>query len=571
MASSNYVPQVDYTSKDYESIREDLIALIPYFAPEWTNRDPSDFGMTLIELFSYIGDNLSYYIDRSANESFITTASQRDSVLSLARVLGYTPTEGTAALVYLTFYNSTATPATVPALTQVSTSIVSNGVTTQVTFETLEDVTVPAKVGSTSGSAQVYAQEGETKTEKIGTSDGSVNQIFQLSDSPVISKSTIVTVAGINYTQVEYIIDYQNYDPVFIAVVDSDEQVYLQFGDGINGRIPPNGVDVYATYRVGGGKNGNVPAGTIKYILTPVPTGISVNNIDVGQVLGSGSGGAEPESTDSIRTNAPKSIRALNRAVALTDYSAIAIQVTGVAKAISIAEVYSNVTIYIAPYGDSGLQSDGVTSSLVFNNLATQILDYFVDKTAPGVTITLQPPKYVNTQLKMDVVVLSQYKNSQVEFDVNAALQELFTFDNVSFNDRINLQDVLAVVNDVIGVSRATVSKLVRSDEEQTFAINNRVLAGNVATLTTSVNHNLTVGQTVLVSAVNSAVFNGTAVVTAVTSNTFSYALVATAVGSAATVTGSVTALTVKDIICSTNELPQAGTFDVTVSGGFLS
>jgi hypothetical protein len=171
----------------------------------------------------------------------------------------------------------------------------------------------------------------------------------------------------------------------------------------------------------------------------------------------------------------------------------------------------------------------------------------------------------------MDVVVLNQYKNSQVEFDVKAALQELFAFDNVSFNDRINLQDVLAVVNDVVGVSRASVYKLVRADEEQTFTVNNRSLTSNVATLTTSVNHNLTVGQTVLVSNVNNTVFNGTAVVTAVTSNTFSYALVYTTVASAATATGSVTALTVKDIICSTNELPQAGTFDITVSGGFLS
>jgi hypothetical protein len=47
--ADNYVPQVDYTSRDYEAIREDLIALIPNFAPKWTNRDPADFGMTMID------------------------------------------------------------------------------------------------------------------------------------------------------------------------------------------------------------------------------------------------------------------------------------------------------------------------------------------------------------------------------------------------------------------------------------------------------------------------------------------------------------------------------------------
>ena len=107
MANENYVPQVDYTSRDYLSLKEEMAALIPYFAPNWTNRDPADFGMTLIELFAYMGDQLNYYIDRSLNEAFITTSSQRDNVLKIARLLGYTPTESTAAKVTLTFQNST--------------------------------------------------------------------------------------------------------------------------------------------------------------------------------------------------------------------------------------------------------------------------------------------------------------------------------------------------------------------------------------------------------------------------------------------------------------------------------
>jgi hypothetical protein len=118
MANENYVPQVDYTSRDYLSLKEEMQALIPYFAPNWTNRDPADFGMTLIELFAYMGDQLNYYIDRSLNEAFITTSSQRDNVLKIARLLGYTPTESTAAKVLLTFQNSTGSTITVPKRTQ---------------------------------------------------------------------------------------------------------------------------------------------------------------------------------------------------------------------------------------------------------------------------------------------------------------------------------------------------------------------------------------------------------------------------------------------------------------------
>jgi hypothetical protein len=568
--ASNYVPQVDYTSRDYEAIRNDLIALIPNFAPKWTNRDPADFGMTMIELFSYIGDELNFYIDRALNESFLSTASQRNSVLQIAKILGYVPTGATAATVLLTFQNSTNSAITVPAKTQVATSTMNNGQRTQIVFETDTEVVVPAKANSINGSATVYATQGETiLSDSIGTSDGSANQQFELGESPVINGSVSITISGVNYSQVPYLIDHQEYDPVFIAETDADNVTYVTFGDGISGRIPPNGAEIFASYRVGGGVAGNVSANTIKYIISNQVTGLTVINQNVGQTSGAASGGADPESTDSIRINAPQSIRALGRAVSLSDYSSLAIQVPGVAKAISIAEVYSSITLYIAPYGDSGLQSDGLTSSTVFNNLVEKVYAFFADKTPPGTTLTFQPPKYVPAKLKVDSVILPQYTKAKVTADIQAAIAELFAFDNVAFNDRITLQDVLGTINAVPGVSRANVYKLVRSDEEQTFSISNKVLTSNVATLTTSATHNLSVGQTVLISNVDTT-FNGTYVVTATpASNTFSYGCIATNVNTTA-VTGlaAVTALTVRDIICTTNELPQLGALELTTTGG---
>lgn len=585
--ANNYIPQVDYTSRDYATIREELIALIPYFAPQWTNRDPADFGMTLIELFSYLGDQLNYYIDRSANEAFINTASQRDSVLRLSQLLGYIPTEATAAVVNLTFQNSTASSITVPAKTQVATSVVSNGETTQIIFETNTAVTVAAKAAGVNGSAAVVATQGESKgygydadNGVIGVSSGGPNQLFQIPNYPVINNSVEILVSGVKYTHVSYLIDYQDYDPVFTTITNADGITFVLFGDNISGRIPNNGAEIYATYRVGGGTLGNVAANTIKYIITSgLPIGLSVLNQTVGEVSGASSGGGDPESTDSIRINAPKSIRALNRAVSLSDYSSLVIQVPGVAKANSVADVYSSVTIYIAPYGDSGLQSDGITSSTVFNNLATDIATYFVDKTPPGTTITLQPPTYVDVRLKLNCVIQSQYRSAQIVTNINSALKELFAFDNVSFNDQITIQDVLGVLGEVEGISRSTINKLIRKDEDKVFVINNKALTSNVATLTTSATHNYKVGETVLVSGVDST-FNGTFVVTAVSSNTISYSVIATNVNSGAvSPVGAVSLLSIKDIICLTNELPQLETtrvlgvstivgIDLTTSGG---
>ena len=581
MATSNYVPSIDYTSRDYSAILADMTALIPNFSPSWTNRDPADFGMTLLELFSYMGDILNYYIDKAANESFITTATQRNNVSQLARLIGYIPTDGIASTVTVTFQNSTASAITIPALTQVATSLVANNTTFQLIFETNSSLTIPAKVGVVNGSATVKATQGYTiSNEIVGVSDGSSNQIYTLSNISVINNSVQVTINGVLYQNVQYLVDYSSYDPVFSSTTNADGVTYLTFGDNVSGRIPPNGVQIYVTYRVGGGAVGNVSSNTIKYIIKvpsgSIPSGLSVNNQDISTSGdGAATGGADPESTDSIRINAPLSIRAVNRAVSLTDYAYLAVQVSGVAKAIAAADVYTSVTLYVAPSGDAGVAPDNVTPTTVFTNLTPTILNYLIDKAPANTTITFQPPKYVGAQVVVNITISSQYKQSSVVSNVTTAINNLFYIDNVVFNDTIAISDLYAAIASVDGVSYQQIQKLVRTDQDQTYVINNKALTTNVATLTTSVTHSLTVGQTVSVTSVD-ATFNGTFVVTAVTTNTFSYALVATNVSSASS-TGAVTALNVKDIVCATNEIPTLytltgiGSLTVNATGGILN
>ena len=250
---ANFVPQVDYTSRDYASIREDLINLIPLYAPDWVSRDPADFGIILLEMFSYMGDLLNYYVDRASNEAFLSTASQRDSILKIASVLGYTPTDSIPATVTLTFSNSTGASIVVPANTQVATTTVVNGVNTHIIFETDSAITV-----STGASTNVAATEGETITDEIvGNSDGTSDQEFLLADSPVISDSISVTVNDTVYTSVPYIIDAGGTDAVFYSKTDAEDITSIIFGDGVSGRIPPANAQILATYRVGGGVKGN--------------------------------------------------------------------------------------------------------------------------------------------------------------------------------------------------------------------------------------------------------------------------------------------------------------------------
>jgi hypothetical protein len=141
------VPPIDYTSRDYTSLINDLLTLIPSYLPEWTDRSPGDFGIVLLELFAYMGDILNYYSDRIANEAFIATAQQRQSVLNLAALLDYAPHGNVAAVVSLpsggiggllfTISQPSPQPVLIPANTQVSTTLTG---TQTVIFETTQDL-----------------------------------------------------------------------------------------------------------------------------------------------------------------------------------------------------------------------------------------------------------------------------------------------------------------------------------------------------------------------------------------------------------------------------------------------
>jgi hypothetical protein len=562
MAEINFVPQVSYTSRDYTSIREDLLELIPLYAPEWTSRNPADFGIVLLELFAYVGDLLNYNIDRSTNESFITTASQRNSVLQIAALLGYIPTQRTAAAVSLTFQNSTNAAITVPALTQVATSSTLNGETAQIIFETNSAIIVPAKVGTTNGSNTVVATQGESIfDELVGTSTGLAFQEFTLEDSPVIESSVSVTVNGIPFNQVSYLIDYAGSDPVFIVSTDADGVTSITFGDNVSGRIPPSSAEIYASYRVGGGDEGNVPAASLNYIATNSVSGLSVNNQTAAV------GGSDEESTDSIRLNAPASLKSLNRAVSLLDYASLALQVTGIAKAIATADVFSSVTVYIALFGDRGIDGAG-SPTTIFNTIATNLLEYYVDKAPPNTTVTILPPAYADVDIIVDITVGQEYKTSLVKAQVTTALTTLLDFDNVVFKDVIRLSDVLEAVNSVNGVLQITPVLLAKTTDIKTAAISNKAVTSGVATLTTSAAHSFLIGDTVAVSGVDS-VFNGRYVVTAVSSTTFSYNLTVTTVASTpVSPTGLVNGVITSDVVCELNELPEVGTITVNASGG---
>jgi phage-related baseplate assembly protein len=87
--SKKIVP-IKYTSRDFDSIKRDIIDHAKRYYPE-TYKDFSEnsFGSFMVDSVAYIGDVLSYYLDYQVNEGFLDTAIEYNNVLKLGRQNGY--------------------------------------------------------------------------------------------------------------------------------------------------------------------------------------------------------------------------------------------------------------------------------------------------------------------------------------------------------------------------------------------------------------------------------------------------------------------------------------------------
>ena len=484
----------DYTNRDYYSIRTALITRIQNNintgSLQWTGQDPSDFGVALVEAFAYATDLVNYYIDKVANETVISTASQRKSIVNIAKTYGYFPANYRAASLQLTFSNSSSSARTLGAGTQCSGYVSSNGVTSQVVFSTNTDIIVPAISGSTPGTATVYASNGILTTavsgndatygEKIGTSSGYTNQFMTLSSDTVVDNSLSVYVkTGSSYAlwnQVNKLSDYGASDYVYSVEIDEYGNFSVNFGDGVNGAIPSNGSSVYAKYLIGGGQIGNVTTGIITTInsipgYVGVYSGLSVTNSTTGV------GGADPESNTSIKFNAPQALTAINRAVTLNDFASLALGVYGVGKANAVGSNRSSVTLYIAPEQSSttsdiypGYDSTNTTLQASWTTLQTAVKAAITpDKGNPkvqvGTTVTYSPPTYVPINMSIVYQKSSTVIAPNVEQDITTALLGFFSYTNMVFGDIINPEDVESVIKGVPGVNNAKVTYLYRASD----------------------------------------------------------------------------------------------------------
>ena len=116
-------PALDYLAKDYQSFRRLLMDLAPQLDPDFDESNAADLTVTLIELFAYVGDYLSYFQDAAATEAFFATCRQRISAARHARLIDYRMHEGRNACGFVQFDGAPGVDGTVLAGTKLVTRV----------------------------------------------------------------------------------------------------------------------------------------------------------------------------------------------------------------------------------------------------------------------------------------------------------------------------------------------------------------------------------------------------------------------------------------------------------------
>lgn len=479
---SSGVPAIDYTSKDYAGFLQSMLDYAKTAFPEWTNQNPGSLEVMLLESLSRELDVLSYYGDRILGEAYIGTATQLSSVIQLAQLLGYTPGQPIAATGTVNFVNQTSSPITVPVATQVTTDYITslNG---PIIFETTSATTISGNgsaainviQGVTQGTAQFTIGNNTTSptsitTELLGTSDGSDNQSFTLANNPVVSGSITIYIQNPNYpgtsgtdpivpwTQLNSLQAALSTDLAWAETVDANGVVTIHFGDGVNGAVPPSGLNIYANYRVGGGTIGNLSANSIIDIASPI-VGLTITGSSAT------TGGTDAETIDQIRLNAPKSYATQQRAVTLADYGNLALSLSSVAQANAIANTYNNITVYIAATGNA------TPSQAVLD----QAQLYLQARALAGTSVTTVAATQVGVNVgssssPVTIGVSSRYNPTSVQTAAVQTIQSLLSGSNVTIGGRVSLSSIYSALYSIPGVQYIQIPLFVRADATQSGA-----------------------------------------------------------------------------------------------------
>ena len=321
MATAN--TYLELSEVDFSDIRTNLKS---YLSTQSQFQDYDFEGSaisTLLDVLAYNTHYNAFYANMLANEMFLDTAQQRDSVVSRAKELNYLPVsaKGASANVTLTFSGVASTVGNFDIAANSTFSTTIDDIT--YTYVTPQAYTVVNN--NNNFVKEITITEGEPLQHRwtVNTS-APVQYILPNHDIDVDSIKVVVQESATDTTKTTFtratnIVAVSDTSAVYFLHETIDEKHEITFGDGILGKPVKNNNIIIVDYRV---CNGTTTNGANTFSVGTVTAGASFSSVDL--VLKSkATGGRELESVDDVKFNAPKNYETQNRAIIAEDFSRI--------------------------------------------------------------------------------------------------------------------------------------------------------------------------------------------------------------------------------------------------------
>jgi hypothetical protein len=304
----------------------------------------------------------------------------------------------------------------------------------------------------------VNATHGQSTGEVLGGGDASqAFDQFALHQKPLTfisaptpdgALSTLVTrVNDIQWSEAPNFVPLGPRDRSFVTQTEDSCQTTITFGNGAHGaRVPTGTANVKATYRYGIGSAGNVDAAQISQLAThPLGAQGVINPL-------AATGGADRDSLNQARSNAPVAVMALDRLVSTDDYAQFARTYAGIGKAVSARLSDGRRQLeHITIAGAADIPID--RNSDLYRNLVESLLQ-FGD---PYIPLQVCQRKVQLLVISAGVQILPQYAWEDVQPQIRSALLDKFSFENRSLGRSAFLSEAIAVMQGVPGVSYVNV------------------------------------------------------------------------------------------------------------------
>jgi hypothetical protein len=325
--------RLSITEFDFDDVKDNLKVFLKG-QTEFKDYDFEGSGMNiLLDTLAYNTHYLGFNANMLANEMFLDSASLRSSIVSHAKTLGYEVTSARApnATINVSLTTSSSTK-TMPAGTAFTSTI--DDVSYQ--FVTIADITSTNNGGVVSfDSTKIY--EGTYVTTKYLVDTSDIEQRYILGDSRADTSTLSVKVQNsasdsttTTYTKATDITQLSSTSTVYYLQEVDGGRFEIYFGDGVVSRGLSDGNIVILEYVV---TNKTAANGASSFSAPSTIDGVS----DIGIVtVTNASGGAEPESLNSIKLQAPLDFASQGRAVTADDYAVYAKKLFPNTQAVSV-------------------------------------------------------------------------------------------------------------------------------------------------------------------------------------------------------------------------------------------